>query len=312
MLTFIKNKITKKQSTKVEAIEPASPNITVEQIHNEFNTACDRLLKEAYDIIAKADEKVISKGNDLRQLGFSNAVGVKEAILAKNITDKQKVIANLIKSYERISHLYKFITRSEVEKLCAKYNLVCGPLNCYTGFVPQKNLDEYKAFVKFIDNMSSSYRYDKPKGLEDFKTPLIIHEEHSKIITSYKKLDSGNSITQEDSFLIEKLMAAGEVYYYLYGYAHNIVYYKDGSRIVKQVESCTCIEHKGYSICAPVKDMNLGKSIAPPKSRIFGSPVEMKAYPDPVILKAVKGGYLIVTAWGEEASDPIVVNQNNN
>ena len=312
MLTFIKNKLIKNNSTTVEVIEPAGPNITVEQIHSEFNTACDRLLKEAYEIIAKADEKVISKGNDLRELGFSNAIGVKEALLAKNLTDKQKVVAHLIKSYEGISHLYKFITRSEVEKLCAKYNLVCGPLNCYTGFVPQKNLDEYKDFVKFVNGMSSSYRWDRPKGFEDFKTPLTIPEEHSKIITSYKKLETGNRITEEESHFIEKAMVAGEVYYYLYGYSHNIVYYRDNSREVRGVESCTYVEHKGYSICAPVKDMELGKNGASPKSRIFGNQVEMKAYPDPVILRAVKGGYLIVTAWGDEASDPIVVKQNHN
>ena len=34
--------------------------------------------------------------------------------------------------------------------------------------------------------------------------------------------------------------------------------------------------------------------------------------PDPVVLKEVKGGFLIVTAWGDEASDPNVVNEINN
>lgn len=33
---------------------------------------------------------------------------------------------------------------------------------------------------------------------------------------------------------------------------------------------------------------------------------------DPIVLCKVKGGYLIVTAWGDEASDPDVVNFNNN
>jgi len=33
---------------------------------------------------------------------------------------------------------------------------------------------------------------------------------------------------------------------------------------------------------------------------------------DPVVLCPVKGGYLVVTAWGDEASDPIIVNQKLN
>lgn len=34
--------------------------------------------------------------------------------------------------------------------------------------------------------------------------------------------------------------------------------------------------------------------------------------PDPVVLQPVKGGFLIVCAWGEEASDEIVVNEKMN
>jgi len=34
--------------------------------------------------------------------------------------------------------------------------------------------------------------------------------------------------------------------------------------------------------------------------------------PDPIVLQRVERGYLIVTAWGDEAADPIVVNSRNN
>lgn len=58
-------------------------------------------------------------------------------------------------------------------------------------------------------------------------------------------------------------------------------------------------------ICAPLKDMDM-KGM-----RLSGYKIEVEI-PDPVVLKQVKGGYLILTAWGDEASDPIVVNQINN
>lgn len=39
---------------------------------------------------------------------------------------------------------------------------------------------------------------------------------------------------------------------------------------------------------------------------------QAKEIPDPVVLYPVREGYLIVTAWGDEASDPDVVNEVNN
>lgn len=62
---------------------------------------------------------------------------------------------------------------------------------------------------------------------------------------------------------------------------------------------------EGLKICAPLKDMKT-------------TGYELKGYklekhiPDPVVLQPVNGGYLIVTAWGNEASDENIVNQKMN
>ena len=56
-------------------------------------------------------------------------------------------------------------------------------------------------------------------------------------------------------------------------------------------------------ICAPQKDFDTtGKVVRNRKLMIE----------DPIVLQPVKYGYLILTAWGDEASDPIVVNKINN
>lgn len=47
----------------------------------------------------------------------------------------------------------------------------------------------------------------------------------------------------------------------------------------------------GFCICAPKKDISI---------------------PDAVVLQTVEDGYLIVTAWGDEAADEIVVNEKMN
>ena len=60
-------------------------------------------------------------------------------------------------------------------------------------------------------------------------------------------------------------------------------------------------------ICAPVKDMDsTGLEVAE------GYKLQKKHIPDPVVLQPVKNGYLILTAWGDEASDELVVNQKFN
>jgi len=62
-------------------------------------------------------------------------------------------------------------------------------------------------------------------------------------------------------------------------------------------------------ICAPKKDMDL-KGLK--KLGLFFQSFTTVTFPDPVVLQPVKGGFLIVTAWGDEASDELVINSINN
>jgi len=56
----------------------------------------------------------------------------------------------------------------------------------------------------------------------------------------------------------------------------------------------------GLQICAPIKDMNTSGYERRGHNLI-------KHIPDPIILQPIEGGYLIVTAWGDEASDELIV-----
>jgi hypothetical protein len=61
-----------------------------------------------------------------------------------------------------------------------------------------------------------------------------------------------------------------------------------------------------FSICAPQKDMHINSWERVEDNKIVH-------VPDPVVLYPIENNcYLIVTAWGDEASDPIVVNQKMN
>ncbi len=58
-----------------------------------------------------------------------------------------------------------------------------------------------------------------------------------------------------------------------------------------------------FQICAPAKDFNTNHATLTNGYILI---------PDPIVLAKVKGGYLIVTAWGDEASDENVVNEQMN
>ncbi len=63
---------------------------------------------------------------------------------------------------------------------------------------------------------------------------------------------------------------------------------------------------EGFSIIAPPSHFN--------KTGYSVNDYELikDEVPDPIVLQRVPGGYLIVSAWGEEASDPDVTNKINN
>jgi hypothetical protein len=59
-----------------------------------------------------------------------------------------------------------------------------------------------------------------------------------------------------------------------------------------------------FKICAPIKDMDTSGM------RLINN--KLVYIPDPVVLFPVELGYIIVTAWGDEASDENVVNADLN
>lgn len=65
------------------------------------------------------------------------------------------------------------------------------------------------------------------------------------------------------------------------------------------------VQSTQLQIVAPLKDFDLEGY------HTEGREIVKDAPPDPIVLFPVKNGFLIVTAWGDEASDPIVQNPNH-
>jgi hypothetical protein len=234
--------------------------MTVEQVHNDFMTAEDRILKDAKRILNSPQTNLASKGDRVAKLGFTNS---RPATISKNIADNltaSKERVELIAHYQHHYPLNKFITEDEVNRLCEKYDLFLADASRYKGDIPERNISEIERF--------KLRKEDYMDGLQDLGSVLWA-----------SMLD----------FRLDFNETTGEI----------------TRKLRKKTESEDTKVQRPFKIVAPLKDLNLSNS------ETKGRKIENYT-PDPVVLQPVKGGYLIVTAWGDEASDEIVINPVQN
>lgn len=255
----------------------------VEMIHSEFHIAGEQLLREAHTILGTKLEPIPIR---LKALGFTSAHGVKDVERALLKRHDALRMSTIIEDYFRGYPNYRFITDDKVNEICKKYGLVFGPVACYTGKVPEKNLIDIENFKQ----KALSYKDTRPDSLVNIVGRLSEDRRNlEKISKDFPLGVPANHLTTT-------------------GRSGQFLEFAGGMRI--QVESYTRIEHT-LSICAPKKEMNLsGKKMI--NGKWYDSFKVTVPVPDPVVLQPVKHGYLIITAWGPEASDENVVNHRMN
>ena len=152
----------------------------VEQIHHEFNTASDNALAEATAILSGVSNN--SHLFTLHELGFKNAKGVQSYISSNGTINDYKRMCGIITSYQYQYPNYKFITESDVERICKKYKLGCAPVECYKGEVPAKNVKDISNFIdRYGDRISYevlteiNYRYERleDSNISQFRTEWL-------------------------------------------------------------------------------------------------------------------------------------------
>jgi len=151
MLKQIKKAFTPKPSKeKVEAI--------IKEIHNEFDTAGDKLLVEANKILNGSYD--IEKGERLQRLGFTRSKAAVDADTVKKLKSEKKKEAETVEYFRTFYPHNKFITEELVKKICEKYNLVFGDINYYKGDVPEKNISEIESFKLREEDKDDCYDYE--------------------------------------------------------------------------------------------------------------------------------------------------------
>lgn len=268
----------------------------IQEIHNEFDTAEDRLLCEAQKIISSNSEKVVyDKAKRLKDAGFVNTELVLMASAKQQALVNGKEQADLIMYYKQKYPFQKFITQQELDRICNKYGLVYAPVANYTKEVPDKNLFDIENAeeVDVLDRVENEYWIEITKSYYERKIPsnqpkkFILPKEIKRSYLSTNHSASRWSILNT----------------HLSGFSDSSTWFVEN-------HTCTEIKKEGLFIAAPMSHFKMDG--LKKKGRFGFLNISITEVKDPIVFRYVRGGIQIITKWGLEASDPSLLNDIDN
>jgi hypothetical protein len=281
----------------------------IEEIHNEFDTAPERILQQALSIIGEQQSSKVSleseiedKAIRLKNLGFvkNGIVDKLEKIEERNrqkdlIIDMETKMAEGIRYYAQTYPFLKFLPVSELDRICDKYGLVYAPVKHYKMPVPDKNLEE-------IEN-------SQPLKSSDVQPDVVTRTYYDDSINrgwGYKqivKLLGGNSFTDDEIRELAKKHGIKLRWYNTSDFFWQVgrVKLSDGEMcITKEVVETS--SRSGLFIAAPKDHFDLTGLTFDKKKGYFQTTIQIKK--DPIVFRYVKGGIQVLSKWGLEADDP--------
>lgn len=306
----------------------------VYEIHNEFLTSGDKLLAEAQEFLKTPPKVSQQKINRLKLLGFVETVDVKKPDEIRSIASINQRLMEAITDFKVRYPNYKFITEGIVKKICDKYGLVNGKVNQFKGFVPEKNLSDIEFFFFTHPELKNSYfkryawqeieitkeEFDR-QSKENIPTNFKMGYDpmsNNISVSSYVFMRPQN-ILQEHFGIASPLppvpsLSPSRLPLNQFEMARQMVdRQRDTEREYlanqyQQQKSQLIERNVELEICAPLHEMDVqGYDVKDGYKLVY----------DPIVLcpishhNGIKGS-LVITAWGDEASDELVVDQNKN
>lgn len=301
-------------------------NSIVKEIHESFTRAELELVHEAEMILKEATEENKKRAEKLRNMGFGGAKPVKR--LSKEEQEKAEELLHFRKRYSRIAPQYKFLTEDKLVEICSKYKIVVGASERYTEDIPEKNQEDIlnfkildKSFLEISDDTYRNAIWMQRNGLGVH--PKNMGTEH---IYNTLKMIIRNALSIYSSHFDVGVFRTMITELYLRGegelidsikdqLAHTVIPSDDARQLITPIKTTyfyvaadiDSFDTKGVDLDGVfLKDKDNNEELAESiKNTLY------REY-DPIVLAKVQGGYLVVTAWGDEASDPDVTQPNRN
>lgn len=307
-------------------------NTIVKEIHSSFSTAQEQLLKHAEQILeAAGNEDALKAGVKLKSLGFHQTQNVKA--LSDEEQERAAEMKELLEVYQKIAPQYKFITDRKRIEICKKYGLVMASVERFTGEIPEKNVQDIINF-QILDE-----KYLKEKDPLTWKrTPIPeMSTRHLKNVINYFHRDHRimeNSGEMQHIFhgFIRELAKRDELEIRdhddpgLYGGCDKWFRSK-GSRVDfnSRILEDEDVVPSMY-IVSDIGQLDENKAALDEEKMYLSEKLfwenkweedqqrrQLMMQEDPIVLAEVKGGFLVVTAWGgPEASDPDIKSERRN
>jgi hypothetical protein len=229
---------------------------------------------EANKILATAVEKETELFEKISQLGFKKVkeVAEKSDLIEKSI--KARSQAEIINSYALKYPHKKFISTEAMDEICEKYNLVLGPDQHYTGSMPNRSMLEIIDFkLNPVDETYHRATLRITKAGVDENEGVLDWTEIEK--TDYMKETSGGTV----------------------------LVFNEGKRNQKHY-----ISNKDYFYIAAPESMFEMDGLVKEGNQLK----QVFKVDDPICLKPVKFGYIVVAVWGEEMAIERMQNEKLN
>jgi len=273
------------------------------------------------------------KGEFLRDAGFINSIATK---LYTGITENHHLFEEYSRKYQG---RYKFILRPQLERICEKYNLYVRNLGFFLGDIPEPNIKEIMNFKIHLEDLPMEVARVAVDVLELGAHNTELQFAPVGLTSSQMERNPyhGYSINMQQHNLVLRTISEADSYSER-NYRNQP---KDDAIIDFSINGKKITERRRKSIaearwearsCHPsiaaVKEMFALEAME--NKRRIPDQAELQASGqvdlDPIVLFPVfkrrqvengrffseHNGYLIVTAWGDEANDELVINHKNN
>ena len=286
-------------------------HLSFEQVLAEFDlkeskeTQIENYKKQIEDF-KEENKSIYDKIEKLNNLGFSSTPSAKNSLeelkaKEKSVSDKIKEIQSQIEKVTEIKNLtaeyslkypfYKFIDDQTMVNIMHKYNLVLGEAFMYSREIPDENLEIITYFEQEINEskvtkqlikssymgMMNSYSFqDKPKPRTiDIERGIYIRDPSLHFYESVEK-----------EFTISKLkMIAPESHF--------------------TIPTFDTRDYRREPVNIPIAKINAEtRKFEFSTKELEKNEAKVREVLDPIACLEVEGGYIVMTAWDEEANIP--------